>query len=87
MPEREVVIINGARTAIGSFGGAIRDLTVVDTAAAAMRGALERSGVKAEQLDEVMVKPKSTDITLEAFGLAWMPYRKGADGRLSPDWQ
>jgi RNase P protein component len=40
----------------------------------------------AEQLDEVMVKPKSTDITLEAFGLAWMPYRKGADGRLSPDW-
>jgi hypothetical protein len=40
----------------------------------------------AEQLDEVMVKTKSTDITLEAFGLAWMPYRKGADGRLSPDW-
>ncbi|MGD8301423.1 MAG: ATP-binding protein, partial [Desulfobacterales bacterium] len=41
----------------------------------------------AEQLDEVMVKPKSTDITLEAFGLVWMPYRKGSDGRLSPDWQ
>jgi hypothetical protein len=41
----------------------------------------------AEQLDEVMVKPKSTDITLEAFGLAWMPYRKGSDGRLAPDWQ
>ncbi len=41
----------------------------------------------AEQLDEVMVKPKSTDISLEAFGLTWMPYRKGADGRLSPDWQ
>ena len=40
----------------------------------------------AEELDEVMVKPKSTDITLEAFGLTWMPYRKGADGRLSPDW-
>ena len=40
-----------------------------------------------EQLEEVLVKPKSTDITLEAFGLAWMPYRKGSDGRLSPDWQ
>ena len=40
----------------------------------------------AEQLDEVMVKAKSTDITLETFGLAWMPYRKGSDGRLSPDW-
>ena len=40
-----------------------------------------------EELEEVMVKPKSTDITLEVFGLTWMPYRKGADGRLSPDWQ
>jgi hypothetical protein len=41
----------------------------------------------AEELEEVMVKPKSTDITLETFGLVWMPYRKGSDGRLSPDWQ
>jgi len=41
----------------------------------------------AEELEEVMVKPKSTDITLQAFGLTWMPYRKGSDGRLSPDWQ
>ncbi len=41
----------------------------------------------AEELEEVMVKPKSTDIALEAFGLTWMPYRKGADGRLAPDWQ
>ncbi len=28
-----------------------------------------------------------TFITLEAFGLTWMPYRKDAGGRLSPDWQ
>ena len=41
----------------------------------------------AEELEEVMVKPRSTDITLETFGLVWMPYRKGADGKLSPDWQ
>jgi hypothetical protein len=41
----------------------------------------------AEELEEVMVKPRSTDITLETFGLVWMPYRKGSDGRLSPDWQ
>ncbi|MGD9177724.1 MAG: ATP-binding protein, partial [Desulfobacterales bacterium] len=41
----------------------------------------------ADELEEVTVKPKSTNITLEAFGLTWMPYRKGADGRLSPDWQ
>ncbi len=40
----------------------------------------------AEELEEIMVKPKSTDITLDLFGLTWMPYRKDAGGRLSPDW-
>ena len=40
-----------------------------------------------EPLDEISVKPKSTNITLEIFGLAWMPHRKNAEGRLSPDWQ
>ncbi|MGD2186693.1 MAG: DUF87 domain-containing protein [Desulfobacterales bacterium] len=39
-----------------------------------------------EELEEVLVKPKSTDITLDLFGLTWMPYRKDAGGRLSPDW-
>ena len=41
----------------------------------------------AETLEEVLVKPKSTDITLDLFGLTWMPYRKDAGGRLSPDWE
>ena len=27
------------------------------------------------------------DITLEVFGLAWIPYRKDAGGRLGPDWK
>ena len=39
-----------------------------------------------EELEEIRVKPKSTDITLEVFGLAWIPYRKNAGGRLDPDW-
>jgi hypothetical protein len=41
---------------------------------------------EAEQLEEISVKPKSTDITLDIFGLAWMPFRKNARGGLSPDW-
>jgi hypothetical protein len=41
----------------------------------------------AEELDEVTIKPQSTNITLEAFGLTWMPYRKDAGGRLTPDWK
>jgi hypothetical protein len=39
-----------------------------------------------EGLEEIRVKPKSNDITLEVFGLAWVPYRQNAAGRLGPDW-
>jgi hypothetical protein len=39
-----------------------------------------------EELEEVTVKPQSTNIRLEVFGLTWMPYRKDAGGRLTPDW-
>ena len=41
---------------------------------------------QSEALEKISVKPKSTDITLEIFGLAWMPFRKNAGGGLSPDW-
>ena len=39
-----------------------------------------------EELEEITVKPKSRDITLEVFGLAWIPYRKNTAGQLGPDW-
>ena len=37
-------------------------------------------------LEEVLVKAKSSDITLDAFALVWLPYRKDAQGRVSADW-
>ena len=40
-----------------------------------------------ETIAEIQIKPKSTDMTLEFFGLVWMPYRRDARGQLSPDWQ
>jgi len=55
MADREVVIINGARTAIGRFGGALKNFTVIDIGVAAVQGALERSGVKPEDIDEVII--------------------------------
>jgi len=55
MPDKEVVIVNGARTAIGRFGGTLRDLTVIDIGVVAVKGALEKSGVNPEQLDEVII--------------------------------
>ena len=38
-----------------------------------------------EELEEISIKPKSTNITLEAFGLTWMPFRKNAGGGLSAE--
>jgi hypothetical protein len=40
-----------------------------------------------ENIQEILVKPKSSDMTLEFFGLVWMPYRRDARGQLAPDWQ
>jgi hypothetical protein len=40
-----------------------------------------------DSVQEVLVKPKSSDMTLEFFGLVWLPYRRDARGQLSPDWQ
>ena len=47
-----------------------------------------QSGLDASSLDitEVFVKANSTDITLDAFMLLWLPYRQDAKGRLTPDW-
>jgi len=39
-----------------------------------------------EPLEEMRVNPRSTDITLDIFGLLWLPYRREAGGRLMPDW-
>ncbi len=41
----------------------------------------------AAELDEVLVNPKSTDITLEIFGLVWLPFRRDAGGKLQADWR
>ena len=38
------------------------------------------------ELEDVLVKAKSADITLQAFTLLWLPYRLDAQGRLVPDW-
>ncbi|HPQ69900.1 MAG TPA: acetyl-CoA C-acetyltransferase [bacterium] len=52
---KEVWIVGAARTPIGSFNGALADLPASDLGATAIRGALERSGVKDDQVDEVIM--------------------------------
>ncbi|TFG04479.1 MAG: thiolase family protein [Promethearchaeota archaeon] len=51
----EVVIINGARTPIGKFGGVFKDVPAVDLASFAMKAAIERSGVTLDMVDDVIM--------------------------------
>ena len=49
------VIVAGARTPFGKFGGAFKDLPAVSLGGHAIRGALERGGVAADQVDYVIM--------------------------------
>jgi acetyl-CoA C-acetyltransferase len=49
------VIVAGARTPIGKFGGGFRDLPAVDLGAAAIKEALARAGIPADQVDYVLM--------------------------------
>ena len=49
----EVVIVSAVRTPIGSLGGVLSTLTATELGAAAIRGALNRAGIQAEQVEEV----------------------------------
>jgi acetyl-CoA C-acetyltransferase len=42
---KEIVILSAVRTAVGSYGGGLKDVPVVDLAASVVRAAVERSGV------------------------------------------
>ena len=45
---KEVVIVSGARTAIGNFGGSLQKIAAVDLGAAVMKAALKRAGLRPE---------------------------------------
>ncbi|MEM9145883.1 MAG: beta-ketothiolase BktB [Pseudomonadota bacterium] len=51
---RDVVILDGARTAIGTFGGALAGTPPIQTAAHVSRAALERSGVAGAEIGHVV---------------------------------
>ncbi|WPC42279.1 acetyl-CoA C-acetyltransferase [Clostridium sp. JS66] len=52
---REVVIVSAVRTAIGKFGGALKDVTTVELGATVIKEAVKRAGIKPEQVGEVLM--------------------------------
>jgi acetyl-CoA C-acetyltransferase len=51
----DVVILGAARTPIGRYGGSFRDVHPAELGAVAARAAIERSGLKPADIDEVLV--------------------------------
>jgi acetyl-CoA C-acetyltransferase len=51
---KDIVILDGARTAIGTFGGALASTAPIDLATVATEAALERSGVEPGQIGHVV---------------------------------
>lgn len=52
---REVVIVSAARTPIGNFGGTLKGVPTRKLGAIAIKGAVERAGIKPEMVDEVIM--------------------------------
>ena len=55
MELRNVVIVDGCRTAVGKFGGSLRPLSAYDLACAVMKGTLDRTGIDPAEIDEVIM--------------------------------
>ena len=51
----DIVIVSGARTAIGTLGGALSETPASDLGAHVIRAAVERAGLSPEQIDQVIL--------------------------------
>jgi acetyl-CoA C-acetyltransferase len=79
MSQREVFIVAAARTPVGSFQGALADVTAPKLGTTAIKGALERSGLSA---DDVGVAYMGNVLTA---GVGQAPARQAARGAGIPD--
>ena len=52
---QEVYIISAVRTPIGSFGGSLKDFSATKLGAIAIKGAVEKAGIKPEQVEDVLM--------------------------------
>jgi acetyl-CoA C-acetyltransferase len=54
MSQREVVVLSGVRTAIGTFGGGLKDKPPTELGAAVVREAVSRANIKPEEIGHVV---------------------------------
>jgi acetyl-CoA C-acetyltransferase len=52
---QDVYILSAVRTPIGKFGGSLASMTAADMGVVAAKGAIERAGIRPEQLEETII--------------------------------
>jgi acetyl-CoA acetyltransferase len=55
MTQRDVFVVGTARTAIGTFGGSLKDVPNTQLATTAVRAAIQRSGVAPDAIGHVVM--------------------------------
>lgn len=53
MENKVVYIVSAVRTPIGSFGGKLKDIAATQLGAIAIKGAVDKAGIKPEMIQEV----------------------------------
>lgn len=77
MSNPQIVVVSGARTAIGTFGGSLKSIPNVDLAASALREAVARSGVAPEQFGHVVFGNVAHTDTRDAYISRYATVRGG----------
>ncbi|MBW6464093.1 MAG: acetyl-CoA C-acetyltransferase [Firmicutes bacterium] len=52
---REAVVVSAVRTAVGTFSGSLKDVNAVDLGSIAIKAAIEKAGIEADIIDEVLM--------------------------------
>ena len=52
---KEVVIVSGCRTAVGSFGGSLKGVSAIDMGALVVKEAVKRAGIQPSDVNEVII--------------------------------
>jgi len=82
--QREVVIVSGVRTAIGDYGGSLKDVAPSDLAARVVREAVARAEVDPQQIGQCVIgnvihsEPKDMYISRVAAINGGLPHSSGA---------
>ena len=78
--QRDIFIVGTARTAIGTFGGNLKDISNTQLATTAAQAAIERAGIAPDAVGHVVMGNVIPTDTMDAYLCAHLPEQYGGPG-------